>query len=93
MAVLPLVKKDGLPEIARDLVSRFFKAGINVRYDEQHAIGKRYRRHDEAGTPYCLTVDGQTRDDGIVTIRDRYTMKQDRIPADKALEIVQERLA
>jgi glycyl-tRNA synthetase len=93
VAVLPLVKKDGLPEIARDLVSRFFKAGINARYDEQHAIGKRYRRHDEAGTPYCLTIDGQTKEDGTLTIRDRDTMQQERIPADKALEIVQTRLA
>jgi glycyl-tRNA synthetase len=93
VAVLPLVKKDGLPEIARDLVSKFFKAGINVRYDEQHAIGRRYRRHDEAGTPYCITIDGDTRTAGTVTIRDRDTMKQERIPADRALEIVQQRLS
>lgn len=92
VAVLPLVKKDGMPEIARDLVGRFFKAGINARYDEQHAIGKRYRRHDEAGTPYCITVDGQTREDGSVTIRDRDTMQQERIPADRVLEIVTARL-
>ncbi len=91
-AVLPLVKKEGLPEIAREIVSTFFKAGINTKYDEQHAIGKRYRRHDEAGTPYCLTIDGQTKEDGTITIRDRDTMKQDRIPAEKALEVVKERL-
>ncbi|MEK7705136.1 MAG: glycine--tRNA ligase [Myxococcota bacterium] len=93
VAVLPLVKKDGLPEIARDLVARFRKAAINARYDEQHAIGKRYRRHDEAGTPYCLTIDGQTKEDGTVTIRDRDTMKQVRIAMDEALRIVSERLA
>ncbi len=93
VGVLPLVKKDGLPEIARDLVGKFLKAGINARYDEQHAIGKRYRRHDEAGTPYCITIDGDTRTDGSVTIRDRDTMKQERIPAERALEIVQQRLS
>ena len=92
VAILPLVKKEGLPEIARELVSKFFKAGINARYDEQHAIGKRYRRHDEAGTPFCITVDGQTKEDGTVTIRDRDTMKQDRIQMDQALEVVMNRL-
>ena len=92
VAVLPLVKKDGLPEIARDLVSRFLKSGINAQYDEQHAIGKRYRRHDEVGTPYCLTIDGQTKEDGTVTIRDRDTMRQERVAADATLEIVQRRL-
>ena len=91
-AVLPLVKKEGLPEIARDIVTKFFQAGVNTRYDEQHAIGKRYRRHDEAGTPYCLTIDGQTKEDGTITIRDRDTMNQERIPADRALEIVISRL-
>ena len=91
-AVLPLVKKEGLPEIARDIVSDFFKAGINARYDEQHSIGKRYRRHDEAGTPYCLTIDGQTKEDGTVTIRDRDTMVQERISAEKVVEIVQGKL-
>ena len=91
-AILPLVKKEGLPEIAREIVADFFKAGINVKYDENHAIGKRYRRHDEAGTPYCITVDGQTKKDGTVTIRDRDTMAQERIPAKEALRIVQERL-
>lgn len=92
VAVLPLVKKEGLPEIARDLVSKFFKAGINARCDEQHAIGKRYRRHDEAGTPFCITIDGQTKEDGTVTIRDRDTMKQERIDMNKALEVVMSKL-
>jgi glycyl-tRNA synthetase len=93
VGVLPLVKKDGLPEIARDVVKRFLAAGINARYDEQHAIGKRYRRHDEAGTPYCLTIDGDTRTDSTVTIRDRDTMKQERIPVERAVEIIRERLS
>jgi len=92
VAVLPLIKKDGLLEIARDLVSTFFKTGINVKYDEQHAIGKRYRRHDEAGTPFCLTIDGQTKEDGTVTIRDRDTMEQERIKLDDALGLVQKKL-
>jgi glycyl-tRNA synthetase len=92
VAVLPLVKKEGLPEIARDLVGQFFRAGINARYDEQHAIGRRYRRHDEAGTPYCITVDGQTKTDGTVTLRNRDTMRQERIAADRALAFVQEKL-
>ena len=65
---------------------------INVKYDENHAIGKRYRRHDEAGTPYCITVDGQTKEDGTVTIRDRDTMSQERIFSKEAIRIVQERL-
>ena len=91
-AILPLVKKEGLPEIARNIVSKFFKAGVNTKYDEQHAIGKRYRRHDEAGTPYCLTIDGQTKKDGSITIRDRNTMEQERIPSEKAIEIIKEKL-
>ena len=74
------------------MVSGFFKAGINARYDEQHSIGKRYRRHDEAGTPYCITIDGQTKEDGTVTIRDRDTKKQERISKNEALQVVQKRL-
>ncbi len=93
VAVLPLVKKDGMPEKARELVSKFSSAGINARYDEQHAIGKRYARHDEIGTPYCLTVDGQTLEDGTVTIRDRDTTDQERIPFDEAFKEVQQRLS
>ena len=92
-AVLPLVKKEGLPEIARDIVTKFFKAGINARYDEQHSIGKRYRRHDEAGTPYCITIDGQTKEDGTVTIRDRDLMKQERLNAENVVEIIQKKLS
>jgi len=84
-AVLPLVKKDGLPEIARKVAAEFFASGVNARLDEQHAIGKRYRRHDEAGTPFCLTIDGQTRDDETITIRDRDSMQQRRIPIAKAV--------
>jgi glycyl-tRNA synthetase len=78
-AVFPLVKKDGMPAqamaIYRDLRKRF-----NVSYDEKGAIGRRYRRHDEAGTPFCVTVDGETPTDGTVTIRERDSTDQTRVP-------------
>ena len=77
-AVFPLVKKDGLPEIAQNIVSDL-KWDYNVVYDEKDAVGKRYRRQDAAGTPFCITVDHQTKEDDTVTIRHRDTMKQERI--------------
>ncbi len=89
VAVMPLVKRDGMPEKARDIVNDFFKRGINASLDVQHAIGRRYRRHDEIGTPWCLTVDGQTMEDGTLTIRDRDTMEQKRIPAQEAIEEIE----
>ncbi len=92
VAVLPLVKKEGMPELARELVQQFFREGINAKYDEQHAIGKRYARHDEVGTPYCLTVDGDSIKEGTVTIRDRDTTQQERIKIDEALLLVRKRL-
>lgn len=91
-AVFPLVKKDGLPEVAREIVAAFLKAGLNARYDEQQSIGKRYARHDEIGTPYCFTVDHQTLQDRTVTIRDRDTTRQERINVEAALQAVQNRL-
>jgi glycyl-tRNA synthetase len=91
-AVLPLVKKEGMPEKAREIVKEFWSHGINSRYDEQHAIGRRYRRHDEIGTPFALTVDGQTLEDDTVTIRDRDTTLQERIKIDEAVQVVQKRL-
>jgi glycyl-tRNA synthetase len=91
-AVLPLVKKDGLPEIASEIVSDFFKNAVNASYDEQQSIGKRYARHDEIGTPYCITVDHQTKEDQTVTIRDRDTTNQERIKISEALAIVKKRL-
>ena len=78
--------------MARKIVSDFFKAGINASYDEQQSIGKRYARHDEVGTPYCLTIDHQTLEDNTVTIRDRDTTKQERVSIDGALEVVKERI-
>jgi glycyl-tRNA synthetase len=91
--ILPLVKKEGMPEKAREIVERFLDAGINAKYDEQHAIGKRYARHDEVGTPYCLTVDGQTKDDDTVTIRYRDDRRQERIAVDDAVAAVRAALA
>ena len=78
-AIFPLVKKDGLPEIASSLKNQL-KLKYNVIYDEKDAIGKRYRRQDAIGTPYCITIDHQTNEDNTVTIRDRDSMVQERIP-------------
>jgi glycyl-tRNA synthetase len=80
-AVFPLVKKDGMPEVAIQIY-RELKKRFNVFYDEKGAVGRRYARQDEAGTPYCITVDGQTLDDNTVTIRDRDTLEQWRIKVD-----------
>ena len=78
LAVLPLVKKDGMPEKAHEIVNSL-KLAMNVQYDEKDSIGKRYRRQDAIGTPYCVTVDGQTLEDNTVTLRDRDTMEQKRV--------------
>ncbi len=78
VAVLPLLKKAGLPEIAREIIDEL-KFDFNCQYDEKDAIGKRYRRHDAIGTPLCVTVDHQTKEDKTVTIRYRDTMQQERI--------------
>jgi len=91
VAVFPLVKKDGMPQIAENIY-RELKPHVNVFYDEKGAVGRRYRRQDEAGTPYCLTVDGQTLTDQTVTLRDRDTTKQERIPLAKIVEEIRERL-
>ena len=77
-AVLPLVKKDGLPEIAKEIIEEL-KWDFNVAYDEKDAVGRRYRRQDALGTPFCITVDHQTIEDQTVTIRHRDTMKQERV--------------
>lgn len=80
-AVLPLVAKDGMPEIAQRIYADL-KEGYNVFYDEKGAVGRRYARQDEAGTPLCITVDGQTLEDDTVTFRDRDTLKQWRVKVD-----------
>ena len=77
-AIFPLVKKEGMPEIARKIYNEL-RGEFKVFYDETGAVGRRYRRQDEAGTPFCITIDSQTLDDDTVTIRDRDSMKQDRI--------------
>jgi glycyl-tRNA synthetase len=77
-AILPLTKKDGLPEKAREIM-RLLQADFNCQYEEKDSIGKRYRRQDAAGTPYCITVDHQSLEDQTVTLRDRDSMKQERV--------------
>ena len=78
VAILPLVKKDGLRELATS-IKEDLQQHFNVFYDEKAAIGRRYRRMDEAGTPYCVTIDYETKDNGTVTIRDRDSMEQIRV--------------
>lgn len=78
-AVLPLVKKDGLPEFAQKVMNEL-KYDFNCQYEEKDSIGKRYRRQDAIGTPFCITVDHQSLEDGCVTVRDRDTMQQERVP-------------
>jgi glycyl-tRNA synthetase len=90
-AIFPLVKKDGMPEIAQEIYTAL-KPHLNVFYDEKGAVGRRYRRQDEAGTPFCITVDGQTLTDATVTIRDRDTLKQWRIKKEECLPAIRERL-
>ncbi len=92
VAVFPLVKKDGLPEIANKLHAELRKNSIPSFYDAAGSIGRRYRRQDEAGTPWCVTVDGQTAEDGSVTVRDRDSLEQVRIAADSLVGWVRERL-
>ena len=90
LAVCPLVKKDGLPEIAREIMDSL-KFDFNCQYDEKDSIGKRYRRQDAIGTPYCITIDHDTVNDKCVTIRDRDTMKQERIPIAQVREFISQR--
>ena len=91
VAVFPLVKKDGMPAVAQQIY-RDLKSELNVFYDEKGAVGRRYRRQDEAGTPYCITVDGQTLQDNTVTIRDRDTLEQHRIKIDDIESVVKKRM-
>jgi glycyl-tRNA synthetase len=91
-AIFPLVKKDGLPEIAIRIHQEFKASGLKSAYDDSGSIGKRYRRQDEAGTPFGITVDGQTSEDGTVTLRDRDTLAQERIAAERVLAVIKERI-
>ena len=91
VAVLPLVKKDGMPEVAIDLY-RKLKAHMPAYYDEKGSVGRRYARQDEAGTPWCLTIDGQTLTDGTVTLRDRDSLTQDRVAVAEVVDMLRDRL-
>ncbi len=86
-AILPLTKKDGLPEKAREIMSKL-KLDYNIQYDEKDSIGKRYRRQDAIGTPFCITVDHQTLEDNMVTIRHRDSMQQERVNIDELENII-----
>ena len=77
-AVLPLINKDGLPEKAREIIDEL-KMSVNVQYDGKDAIGRRYRRQDAIGTPFCITIDHQTLEDETITIRERDSMGQRRV--------------
>ncbi|MFG0263118.1 MAG: glycine--tRNA ligase [Novipirellula sp. JB048] len=90
-AVFPLVKKDGMPEVAREIYGEL-KRHMNVFYDEKGAVGRRYRRQDEVGTPYCITVDTDTLSDQTVTIRDRDTLEQTRVKIDDVVAELQSRI-
>jgi glycyl-tRNA synthetase len=86
-AIFPLTKKDGLPEKAREIMDRL-KIDFNIQYEEKDAIGKRYRRQDAIGTPFCITVDHQTLEDNTVTIRHRDSMAQERVDANQLDKII-----
>ncbi|MEZ5000759.1 MAG: glycine--tRNA ligase [Bacteroidales bacterium] len=91
LAVMPLVKKDGLPEISQKIINDL-KFDFNCQYDEKDSIGRRYRRQDAIGTPFCITVDHQTTEDNTVTIRYRDTMEQERIAIGKIKDIINSEL-
>ena len=89
--VMPLVKKDGLPELAHKIIADL-RFDHNVQYDEKDSIGKRYRRQDAIGTPFCITVDHQSLEDGTVTLRDRDTMEQSRVAISDLNRIITEKV-
>ena len=91
-AVMPLVKKDGLPEKAREIIDQL-KFHFNCQYDEKDSIGKRYRRQDAIGTPYCVTVDHDTLNDGCVTLRFRDTMEQERVAISELNAIIEDKVS
>jgi glycyl-tRNA synthetase len=91
LGILPLVKKDGLPELAMSIFNAL-RLDFTCQYDEKDAIGKRYRRQDAIGTPYCITIDHQSLEDGMVTLRDRDSMTQERIAINDLKLLLHERL-
>ena len=92
LAVMPLVKKDGLPEKAREIINDL-KFHFNCQYDEKDSIGKRYRRQDAIGTPYCVTVDHDSLNDGKVTLRFRDTMEQERVNISDLAAIIEDKVS
>ena len=91
-AILPLVKKDGLPEISKEIVDAL-KYDFNVIYDEKDAVGRRYRRQDAIGTPFCITVDHQTAEDQTVTLRHRDSMQQERVAIAELGQVLQKEVS
>ena len=92
LAVLPLVKKDGLPEKAREIMNEL-QFHFNCKYEEKDTIGKRYRRMDAIGTPYCITIDHDTLTDNCVTLRDRDTMQQQRVPIAELRTLIEDKVS
>ncbi len=92
LAVMPLVKKDGLPEIAEKIIQDL-RFEFNCQYDDKDSIGRRYRRQDAIGTPYCITIDHQTIDDQSVTIRYRDSMEQERVKIEALRDIIKEKVS
>ncbi len=92
LAVMPLVKKDGLPEKAREIIDSL-RFHFNCQYDEKDTIGKRYRRQDAIGTPYCVTVDYDTLKDNTVTLRFRDTMEQERVSISELNSIIEDKVS
>ena len=92
LAIMPLVKKDGLPEKAREIMNDL-KFHFNCQYDEKDSIGKRYRRQDAIGTPYCITIDHQTLEDNCVTLRNRDTMEQERVAISELNNIIADKVS
>ena len=92
LAVLPLTKKDGLPEKARQIIDRL-KFDFNCQYEEKDSIGRRYRRQDAIGTPFCVTIDHETLENDTVTIRYRDTMEQERVAVGRLPEIMGDKVS
>ncbi len=86
------MRKDGQPEVAHEIHDELRRRGLQTEYDEGGSIGKRYRRQDEIGTPYAVTVDHQTLEDRTVTVRDRDTLSQERLPIDTLGDELERRL-
>lgn len=92
LAIFPLVKKDGLPEKAHEIMNEL-RFHFKCAYEEKDSIGKRYRRHDAIGTPFCITVDHETLNDGCVTIRERDTMKQERVKIEDLRALIEDKVS